>query len=144
MRRRTERCGFTLLEAIVSVAIMSIGLVAVIEAYGAAMRLSLQDEYLSTATLLASGKMEEVLKETYITAGSDHGDFGDEFEAFTWTVDIADSDIEGLETITVTVNWSVARLDDELTLTSAAPLNEPEEETGGTAATGGASGGQAP
>lgn len=137
MRRKTERGGFTLLEAIVSVAIMSIGLVAVIEAYGAAMRLSLQDEYFSTATMLASGKMEEVLKETYITPGSDDGDFGEEFEAFTWTVDIADSDIEGLETITVTVNWSVAGRDDELTLVSAAPLNEPEEEAGGAAATGG-------
>jgi prepilin-type N-terminal cleavage/methylation domain-containing protein len=136
-RRRTERRGFTLLEAIVSVAIMSIGLVAVIEAYGAAMRLSLQDEYLSTATMLASGKMEEVLKETYITAGSDHGDFGDEFEAFTWTVDIADSEIEGLETITVTVSWSVAGKDDELTLVSAAPYNEPEEQAGGAATPGG-------
>lgn len=122
--------GFTLLEAIVSVAIMAVGLVAIIEAYGTSMRLSLQDEYLTTATLLASGKMEEVLKEPYITPGEDEGDFGPEFEAFRWRVEIADSDIQGLETITVTVTWTVGKLNDELRLTSAAPRREREQTTG--------------
>jgi len=133
-RPAASRRAFTLIEALVSVAIMSIGLVAVMEAYGAAMRLSLQDEHLTTATFLASGKMEEVLKETYITAGEDSGDFGEEFEGFAWTVEIADSEIEGLEIVTVTVTWSVGAVDDELVLTSAAQRREPEEATGGAAA----------
>jgi prepilin-type N-terminal cleavage/methylation domain-containing protein len=136
----SHRGGFTLLETIVSVAIMSIGLVAIIEAYGASMRLSLQDEYLTTATFLAAGKMEEVLKEPSIVTGSDHGDFGEGFEDYSWTVDITDSDIEGLETVTVTVAWNVAGIDDELVLTSAAPYKAPEESSsGGAQAAGGAS-----
>jgi type II secretory pathway pseudopilin PulG len=126
-RRRRPTGGFTLLEAIVSVAVMGIGQVAVLEAYGAAMRLSLQDENLTTATFLARGKMEEVLKERYLTAGTDKGDFGEEFEGFTWTAEIADSPVEGLETITVTVTWNVRSLSDELVLTSAAPRREPTE-----------------
>ena len=69
--RRAARRGFTLLEVIVSLAVLSIGLVAVLEAYSAAARVSLQDEFLTTGTFLAAGKMEEVLKEPYITAGSD-------------------------------------------------------------------------
>lgn len=141
MRRRPcpARAGFTLLEAIVAVAIMGIGLVAVMEAYSASMRLSLQDEYLTTATFLASGKMDEVLKEPYVTPGADEGDFGDEFADFTWTVDTADSQIEGLETITVTVKWNVAGRDDELVLTSAAPRKEPQE--GGSTPSGTTPGG---
>ncbi|MGQ9729677.1 MAG: type IV pilus modification PilV family protein [Candidatus Zipacnadales bacterium] len=125
--------GFTLLEAIVSLAIMGLGLVAVLEAYTASMRLSLQDEYLTTATFLASSKMEEVLKERYFTAGTDKGNFGEDFEDFTWTVEIADSEIEGLEVITVTVHWTVANREDELTLTTARPFSRPEEETGASA-----------
>jgi len=131
-------CGFTLLEAIVSVAIMAIGLVAVIEAYGAAMRLSLQDEYLSTGTFLARGKMEEVLKETAIAPGEDDGDFGEEFPDYSWTVEIADSEIEGLEIVTVTVTWNVAGVEDELVLTSAAPYGEPEAQATGVTTGGGA------
>jgi len=129
--------GFTLLETIVSVAVMSIGLVVVMEAYAAAMRLSLQDEYLTTATFLASGKMEEVLKESAIVPGSDQGDFGDEFEGYTWSADIEDSGIEGLETVTVTVRWNAAGLDDQLVLTSAAPYSEGAAGGGTGAATGG-------
>ena len=110
---------------------MAIGLVAVIEAYGAAMRLSLQDEYLTTATFLARGKMEEVLKETAITPGEDDGDFGEEFPDFAWAVKIVDSEIEGLEIVTLKVNWNVAGIDDEIVLTSAAPYGEPEAESAG-------------
>jgi hypothetical protein len=109
------------------------------------MRLSLQDEYLTTATFLASGKMEEVLKESSIVPGSDQGDYGDEFEGYTWAVEIADSEIQGLETVTVTVRWNAAGLDDELVLTSAAPYKEPEEggAAGGAAGGGPAAGGGA-
>ncbi|HJN16213.1 MAG TPA: type II secretion system protein [Armatimonadota bacterium] len=129
--RARRRGGFTLLEVIVSLAIMGVGIVAVIEAYGAAMRLSLQDEFLTTATFLASGKMEEVIKETYITAGQDEGDFGEEFPDFTWSVEIADSEIEGLELVTVTVYWSVATLDDYLVLSTALRENDPNAAAGG-------------
>ena len=138
--RGRRPAGFTLLEVIVSLAIMGVGLVAVLEAYGAAMRLSVQDEFLTTATLLATGKMQEVMKETYITVGTDEGAFGDEFEDFRWTVEIADSEIEGLELVTVTVYWEAAEREDYLVLTTALPYQEPEETEG--AGTGGGGGGQ--
>jgi prepilin-type N-terminal cleavage/methylation domain-containing protein len=137
--RLQTRRGFTLLEVIVSMAILSIGLVAVLEAYSAAARVSLQDEFITTATFLAAGKMEEVLKEPYITTGSDEGDFGEEFADFTWTVDITDSEIEGLVIVTVRVDWEGPTGEDYLELTSAAVSQEPTETQtgGGMAQTGG-------
>lgn len=133
------RGGFTLLEVIVSLAVLSIGLVAVLEAYSAASRVSLQDEFLTTATFLASGKMEEVLKEPYITSGSDEGDFGEEFADFTWTVEATDSEIEGLVLVTVTVEWEGPTGQDYLELISAAVSRQPPEEgsEGGMPQTGG-------
>ncbi len=125
------RRGFTLLEVIVSLAVLSIGLVAVLEAYGAAARVSLQDEFITTATFLAAGKMEEVLKEPYIAAASDEGDFGEEFPDFTWTVDAADSEIEGLLTVTVRVEWEGPTGEDYLELTSAAISRQPPENGAG-------------
>jgi len=136
-RRAARRQGFTLLEVIVSLAIMGVGLVAVLEAFSAGLRLSLQDEFLTTATFLAAGKMEEVMKETYITPGTDEGDFGDEFPDFTWTVEITDSQIEELELVTVVVYWEVANRADQLMLTTALPYNEPTED-GGAGGGGGA------
>lgn len=137
-RRGPTRRGFTLLEVIVSMAVLAIGLVAVLEAYGAASRVSLQDEFLTTATFLAAGKMEEVLKEPYITTGSDEGDFGEEFPDFTWTADITDSEMEGLAVVTVTVEWEGPRGHDHLPLTSAVVSRQPEEtETGGATLPGG-------
>jgi prepilin-type N-terminal cleavage/methylation domain-containing protein len=134
----TCRSGFTFLEVVVSLAVMSVGIVAVLEAFSAASRLSLQDEYITTATHLAISKMEEVEKETAITAGAQEGDFGDDFPDFRWTLDIEDSPISGLETVTVTVKWEAAGRDDELTLTSALPAQTSEETGGaGTAAAGG-------
>ncbi len=137
--RSQARRGFTLLEVIVSMAILSIGLVAVLEAYSATARVSLQDEFITTATFLGAGKMEEVLKEPYITSGSDEGDFGEEFAEFTWTVDITDSEIEGLVIVTVTVDWEGPTGEDYLELTSAAISQEPTEtQTGaGVPQTGG-------
>ncbi len=121
---------------------MAIGLVAVLEAFSAASRLSLQDEYLTTATHLAKSKMEEVEKEPYITAGSQEGSFSDEFPDFSWKVEIEDSPLQGLETVTVTVRWEVTNREDYLTLVSALPRREPEQgqtPSSGAAATGGAS-----
>lgn len=136
-RRAGRRRGFTLLEVIVSLAVMGVGLVAVLEAFSAGLRLSLQDEFLTTATFLAAGKMEEVMKETYITPGTDEGDFGDEFPDFTWTVEITDSRIEELELVTVVVYWDVANRSDQLMLTTALPYNEPTEEGGAGGGGGG-------
>lgn len=136
-RRAGRRRGFTLLEVIVSLAVMGVGLVAVLEAFSAGLRLSLQDEFLTTATFLAAGKMEEVIKETYITPGTDEGDFGDEFPDFTWTVEITDSQIEELELVTVVVYWEVANRADQLVLTTALPYNEPTEDGGAGGGGGG-------
>ena len=136
-RRAGRRRGFTLLEVIVSLAVMGVGLVAVLEAFSAGLRLSLQDEFLTTATFLAAGKMEEVMKETYITPGTDEGDFGDEFPDFTWTVEITDSRIEELELVTVVVYSDVANRSDQLMLTTALPYNEPTEEGGAGGGGGG-------
>jgi hypothetical protein len=122
------------LEVIVSLAVMAVGLVAVLEAFGAASRLSLQDEYLTTGTFLASSKMQEIEKETVILPMSDQGNFGEEFPDFAWSVEIADGPITGLEIVTVTVFWEAAGRPDELTLTSALPRREPESETSPTGA----------
>jgi prepilin-type N-terminal cleavage/methylation domain-containing protein len=132
------RSGFTLLEVVVSLAIMAVGLVAVLEAFSAASRLSLQDEYITTATRLAQSKMEEVEKEPTITTGSQEGGFGDEFPDYSWSVEIQDSPVDGLETVTVTVSWEGrGGQKDYLTLIGALPAREASGST--TGSTGGQS-----
>jgi len=122
----------------VSLAVMSIGLVAVLEAFAAASRLSLQDESITIATHLAQAKMEEVEKEPTITAGSQQGGFGEEFPDFNWTVEIADSPVQGLETVTVTVRWeTTSGQEDYVILISALPQREAQTGGGAAASAGG-------
>ena len=49
-------------------------------------------------------RMSEIEMMGELEAGSEEGEFGTD-SRFTWNSDIADSDIEGLYEVTVTVNW---------------------------------------
>jgi general secretion pathway protein I len=78
-RRRLPRRGFTLLEVMVALAILAMGLVAISDVVGGAMRNHARAKALDVATLLARGKMAETL-DRYEEEGfrdSDEGDDGD-------------------------------------------------------------------
>jgi general secretion pathway protein I len=92
--------GFTLLEVMISVAIISIALMAVLGSQSQGLSLAGESRFNRTAALLAQGKMAEI--ETVKERGdlsSDSGDFGDDFPGYTWQLSVHDISFDGAEKI---------------------------------------------
>jgi prepilin-type N-terminal cleavage/methylation domain-containing protein len=118
LRERAE-AGFTLIETLVAMTLFSIGVMALTQVQFAAARNSTTSKLTSTASFLASDRLEEMMYGTpfaQITAANfpeeDYGGVqnGDErYRAFKRQVTVADSlDITGavsMKTVTVRVAW---------------------------------------
>ena len=100
MRRRAGAAGFTLLEVMISLAILAIGLVAVSDLNGGAVAMHAYARRATEATLLLKGKMldlEEQLHKDGLHDFDDekHGSFDDEGSPdYSWSAEIIKPDIQ--------------------------------------------------
>jgi len=91
--------GFTLLEIMVAVSIISIVLVSVYKMQAQTITMNYAARFYATAPLLAQLKIAEVEIENLGGSADDSGDFGDEFPGYRWNVVIDDIDSELLGNI---------------------------------------------
>ena len=114
---RAEELGFTLLEVLVAVAIVGITLVGLLRLHLLSLDATLAAQDLTTAVLLAEGKMATFMAQSP-REGEDQGQFdGPDMERFSWTTSVADYDIDpggqndgreeaiGIRHVTVSVHW---------------------------------------
>ncbi len=91
--------GFTLLEVMVSLAILSISLVAILNLHSGAVRLHNHAKFLTVATLLARSKMVDIEERIYAEDLSEFdetlsGNFAEEgYEGFTWEAELVKPEI---------------------------------------------------
>ena len=112
--RRSDRpSGFTLLEVMVAVAVMSIVLVSVYRMHSQSLTMNTAARFYTQAPLLAQSKMAAI--ETLSAGGfsEDSGDFGEQFPGYNWKVsekDVASEVLgtvaEDLKQIDVTVSYN--------------------------------------
>ena len=81
MRKRQE--GFTLLEIMVSIAIIAIVLVSLFRMHASTIRLAEKIKFNAVATSLARKKITDICMNVK-DAGDDRGDFGDDFPGYSW------------------------------------------------------------
>ena len=122
--------GFTLVEILVSLAILAIALPPLLRAFSQAGNQSASSENETTAVNLLKYKMAEIEMLGYPEGTvEDEGEFG-EGSRFRWTSRIEDTDTEGLRLISVTVNWLERGREKAMTMnTYMADRTLPEEET---------------
>jgi general secretion pathway protein I len=85
--------GFSLLEAMVALAILAISLTTLIGSQHQSMFVADDNDFSSIAAQLASSQMAEVLDRLRQNAGEAEtipasGDFGDDYQGYSWRVDI--------------------------------------------------------
>ena len=88
--------GFTLLEVMVSVAIMGIVLVGVYGMHSRSLELSMEARFYTQAPMLAQSKLAELETNSEEQIVGDSGDFGANFPGYTWMVSVDDVQIEAL------------------------------------------------
>lgn len=99
MRRPASRRGFTLLEVMISMAILAISLVSLLQMHSGAISMHNYSKHVTVASLLARSKMVDIEEHLYAEDWSEfddrlEGDFDEEgFAGFTWTADIVKPNI---------------------------------------------------
>jgi len=86
--------GFTLLEVMIAVAIMSMALVAAIGSQSQSVSLATEAKFSTTATFLAQSKMADLEAKAPDDLFSDAGDFGEDFPGYSWESEVSDATLE--------------------------------------------------
>ena len=96
-KMRNSSPGFTLLEVMIAVAVLTIALAAVLGLQSKSLTLASESRFNTTAALLAQGKMAEITVAGMGELTSDTGDFGDVFSGYAWRLSVQNADLPGLE-----------------------------------------------
>jgi general secretion pathway protein I len=88
--RLIQHPGFTLLEVMIALAVMSIVLVSVYRMHSQTLAMNAAARFYTQAPLLAQSKLAEVEAAASTMSGGDSGDFGENFPGYQWTVALDD------------------------------------------------------
>lgn len=106
-RSSDDKHGFTLIEIVVALAILSLALPTLLRSFTEAAKGQALAENRTTALYLLKFQMAAIEAEGYPDIGEEDGEFGEEAR-FRWHSDVQDvesEEIEGLRLVTVTVTW---------------------------------------
>jgi general secretion pathway protein I len=109
--------GFTLLEVMIAIAILSLVAVAFLRAQASSIRLVDESVQISKATLLAKERMAELESRGFPEPGSNSGTFGDAFPLYRWEQTISTTDIPDIRKAVVRVLWMEGDLQRNMELT---------------------------
>ena len=108
--------GFTLLEILVAMSIITFALMAIFRLYTQTISMNHLLSFNTTAPFLAQKKMAELTSMPGKELGDNSGVFGEEFPGYSWAVSVADVDSETLETEDLKkIDVRVSMNDDEQT-----------------------------
>ncbi|NVL90369.1 MAG: prepilin-type N-terminal cleavage/methylation domain-containing protein [Desulfobacterales bacterium] len=99
--------GFTLLEILIAMVILSIGLLGMAVLTGGIMRGNTFSNELTTATTLAQDRMEDIKRAGYSGASSLTENYNEisNFPLHKRVTNVVDGPASGMRTVTVTVYW---------------------------------------
>jgi len=89
-RRRSAVSGFTLMEVLISMAVIAISLTAVYHLHSQTVSMTHRSEFYTVAPLLAHQKMVELQLKPGDELLDDAGDFGENHPDFSWQASVAD------------------------------------------------------
>jgi general secretion pathway protein I len=117
----SERKGFTLLEVIIALAIVSISLVALLGLNIRCLEVQGRLQNVTTATLLAQqeiSRLEMEAQNKTLSFVENNGRFEEPFEQYRWTTRYQDTLVEAVKMVTVSVFWDNVEKTRSVDLTS--------------------------
>lgn len=102
--------GFTLLEVLIALSIISIALVSVIRLQGRTIGMCEAVKFYSLAPFLAQAKISAALKDTESYAGITSGDFGSKHPGFSWRIEVTEKQVAPNDFPEITVSEIKVRI----------------------------------
>ena len=128
---RQVKKGFTIVEVVVSVALLAIGIVVSLGSLSALTKTEVKLRKTEEMNRLAVQKIEEVLAVGNATTAETSGTFDDYgYTGYEWSLEVAPSGTENLDTIRVTVTEASANSSAGVSVSSL--LYTPPSTTGAT------------
>ncbi len=95
--------GFTLLEVLISLAIVSITLVVLIHSQLLSLREGMHSSYYTTAIFLGNEILTNTFTQENLITGDEDGDFSD-YPEFSWMRKVEDTEIDGLKSVKIVIS----------------------------------------
>jgi general secretion pathway protein I len=118
---KSRRSGFTLLEIMIALAIVSIAMVSLLALANRSIGVHDRLQRITSATLLAQQKMAETevnARNGTLTGAETEGVFSEPYAAYRWQITYADTPLPSVQMVTVTVLWGDAVRNELVDLTS--------------------------
>lgn len=103
MNPKRRNAGFSLIEVIVAIVILSIALVGLAHGITTALSSSKESESQTAAAMYAAGLIETLRAEGDIADGETEGDCGAELPLYRWTESVTGAGIDGLHEVDVSI-----------------------------------------
>ncbi len=101
--RDSHKGGFTLLEVMIAMAILSISLLVVFQSQSQSISMMAASRATTMLTMLAQSKMAELETANISALESASGDFGSDYPDYTWVSQVTSEDVQLLKKIVLTV-----------------------------------------
>ena len=107
IRKASKEKGFTLLEVIIAVSVLTFGLLAVASMQATAIRGNYLSGNLTGASTLAGDRVEKLLSMGYSDTDLDVGDHSDSRDLYTISWNVAqNAAFNNTKTVNVTISWA--------------------------------------
>lgn len=104
LSKKSQNRGFTLIEVVISMGLITIALLAVFRLQAQNLDLQSEAQFITLANHLAQDRMSQIQAGDELTEGSSSGDFGDDFPYFSYREEISEMpDLENLFKVKVSV-----------------------------------------
>ena len=97
--------GFTLLEVMVALAVLSLALVVIFSQQATSIDQGNEARIVIKATFLAQERMTALLTNDRLSIGEEDGEVPEDIPSFHWKQVVEESEIEGMQRVTVIVLW---------------------------------------
>lgn len=101
--KRSGKGGFTLLEVMIAMAILSISLLVAFQSQSQSVSMMAASRATTMLTILAQSKMAELETANISALESAKGDFGADYPDYTWASQVTSEDVRLLKKIVLTV-----------------------------------------
>ena len=117
--RKWNKNGFTLLEIVISLALITIALLAVLRLQAQSLNLQSEAQFTTIANYLAQDRLSRIQSESGLEAGSFSGDFDEDYPYFRYREEIEEiTDVENLFKVRVTIFLANEKAENEFLVTT--------------------------